>query len=98
MPSMTRVSGRSKTMPALKQKSRRTKLPAGFSALVRQMPPQAIVDDVHYENTIEMIDSLMSAGKLTSGQSRYLETLVQLVQAYKAANHAINTSGPGGFY
>lgn len=75
-------------MPATKH-DHKTKLPGHFEELVRLMPPQAIMDDVHYENTIEMIDRLMASGKLTKGQESYLETLVQLVQAYEASHHAI---------
>jgi HTH-type transcriptional regulator/antitoxin HigA len=60
------------------------------------MAPQAIMDDVHYENTVEMIDSLMAAGKLTKGQELYMETLVQLVQAYEAQHHAIDTTDLSG--
>lgn len=75
-------------MPATKH-DHKTKLPGKFEELVRQMPPQAIMDEVHYENTVEMIDRLMASGKLTKGQKSYLETLVQLVQAYEAAHHAI---------
>lgn len=56
------------------------------------MPPQAIMDDVQHESTVEMIDRLMASGKLTKGQTLYLETLVQLVQAYEASHHAIDTS------
>lgn len=79
-------------MIAAKRKTGRTKLPTRFESLVRQMPPRAILDDGHYDETVEMIDALMSRGRLTSGQSQYLETLVQLVQAYEAAHHAIDTS------
>jgi HTH-type transcriptional regulator/antitoxin HigA len=75
-------------MPATKH-NHKTKLPGKFDDLVRLMPPQAIMDDVHYENTTEMIDRLMASGKLTKGQELYLETLVQLVQAYEASHHAI---------
>lgn len=75
-------------MPTTKH-NRTAKLPGRFEDLVRQMPPQAITDDVHHENTVEMIDRLMAAGKLTKGQEAYLETLVQLVQAYEASRHAI---------
>lgn len=60
------------------------------------MSPQAIMDDVHYENTTQMIDRLMGAGKLTKGQGLYLETLVQLVQAYESRHHAIETADLGG--
>ena len=57
---------------------------------------RAIADDVHHENTLEMIDRLMAAGELTKGQALYLETLVQLVQAYEARDHAIDTSDISG--
>ena len=61
--------------------ARKPPLPRRFDDLVRMSPPQAIMDDVHYENTLEIIDRLMAAGKLTKGQALYLETLVQLVDA-----------------
>lgn len=83
-------------MPAIKNREKVTKLPGQFAKLVRRMPPQAIVDDVQYENTLEMIDCLMANGKLTQGQALYLETLVQLVQAYEATHHAIDTLRIGG--
>lgn len=70
----------------------REKLPGRFEELVRVMPPQSIVDDVHYENTLEMIDRLMAAGRLTRGQELYLETLVELVEAFEARQHAIETA------
>ena len=81
-------------MPATK--TAKEKLPGRFETLVRLMPPQALVDDMHYENTVEMIDRLMAAGKLTKGQELYMETLVQLVQAYEARHHAIDTAGLSG--
>jgi HTH-type transcriptional regulator/antitoxin HigA len=70
----------------------RRKLPRTLDALVRLMPPQAIMDDVEHRNVIEMIDRLMAAGKLRSEQRIYLETLVQLVEAYEARDHAVDTS------
>ena len=76
--------------------SEKRKLPGRFEDLVHLMPPQAIRDDVAYENTLEMIDRLMAAGKLNKGQSLYLETLVQLVQAYEMEHHAIDTSDLSG--
>ena len=82
-------------MPATKY-SNKTKLPGRFEQLVEAMPPQAILDDVHLENTVEMIDDLMTCGKLTKGQALYLETLVQLVQAYEASHHAIDISDISG--
>lgn len=82
-------------MPATKTHNN-AKLPGRFEDLVAQMPPQAIVDDVQLESTIEMIDALMASGKLTKGQASYMETLVQLVQAYEAAHHRIDIDGISG--
>jgi len=72
------------------------KLPAQYEALVQMMPPRAITDDVHNENTLEVIDRLMALGKLTEGQGQYLETLVQLVEVYEAKHHSIDTSDLSG--
>jgi HTH-type transcriptional regulator/antitoxin HigA len=72
------------------------RLPGRFEDLVELMPPQAIMDDVQYENTVEMIDRLMASGKLTKGQELYMETLVQLVQVYEAQHHAIEAAGVSG--
>jgi HTH-type transcriptional regulator/antitoxin HigA len=71
-------------------------LPARFEQLVQMMPPQAVQDEVQYENTLEVIDQLMAVAKLTKGQTLYLETLVQLVQAYEAEHHALDPSGLTG--
>lgn len=38
----------------------------------------------------------MVLGRLTKGQALYTETLVQLVEEYEAAHHAIDTSGLSG--
>jgi HTH-type transcriptional regulator/antitoxin HigA len=70
------------------------RLPGRFEGLVRLMPPRAIMDDVDHQNTTGMIDRLMASGRLTRGQSAYLETLVQLVEAYEASHHTIGL--PGG--
>ncbi len=77
-------------------KSTKEKLPRRFEDLVELMPPQALMDDVHYENTIEMIDRLMAVGKLSKGQELYMETLVQLVQAYESRRHGIDTTDLSG--
>ena len=82
-------------MPSSKQAGRQ-KLPGRFEDLIRRMPPRAITDDIHYQNTVEMIDHVMASGKLTKGQALYLETLVQLVEAYEASHHAIATSDLSG--
>lgn len=83
-------------MSTTKTRVRKGRLPGDFASLVRLMPPQAIVDDVHCENTFEMIDRILANGKLTKGQSAYLETLVQLVQAYEASHLTIDISGISG--
>ncbi len=72
------------------------KLPGRFEELVNILPPQALMDDIHYENAVEMIDSLMASGRLSKGQESYMETLVQLVQAYEARCHSIDTAGLDG--
>jgi HTH-type transcriptional regulator/antitoxin HigA len=81
-------------MPTTKG-AKKKPLPGRFEELVQMSPPQAIMDDVYYENMLETIDRLMAAGKLTKGQSLYLETLVQLVDAYESDRHAIETSHLG---
>jgi HTH-type transcriptional regulator/antitoxin HigA len=60
------------------------------------MVPQAIRDDVEHDNALEVIDTLMALRKLTPGQARYLETLVQLVEAYEARHHSIQTDDMSG--
>lgn len=79
-------------MPVAKKKSRQPSLAGRFEQLVELMPPQAIRSDAQYQKTLTMIDRLMSRKKLTQGQALYLETLVQLVQAYEAEHHSIDTS------
>ena len=82
-------------MPVTRKKNN-AKRPGRFEDLVALMPPQAILDDIHLENSVEMIDALMASGKLTKGQASYMETLVQLVQVYEASNHAIDTAEISG--
>jgi HTH-type transcriptional regulator/antitoxin HigA len=67
-------------------------IPGGFAQLVEVMPPQAIRSDAQHQKTLDMIDRLMSRKKLTRGQELYMETLVQLVQAYEAEHYRIDTS------
>lgn len=43
-------------------KNVRPSLPGTFTELVALMPPQAITDAVHHENTVDMIDRLMAGG------------------------------------
>lgn len=78
-------------MPAAKPPAR-AKLPARFEDLARCMPPRALQNDAEHAHAVAMIDRLMAAGRLTRGQAIYLDTLVQLAQAYEAAHHAIDVS------
>jgi antitoxin component HigA of HigAB toxin-antitoxin module len=52
----------------------------------------AIRDGIQHRNTVEMIDCLMQVETLSRDQSAYLETLVELVEAYEARQHAIDVS------
>jgi antitoxin component HigA of HigAB toxin-antitoxin module len=72
------------------------KLPTRFSELVRLFPPRAIADDTELDNMIELVHRLMVQPKLTRDQETYLETLVQLVEVYEQAHHAIDTSDISG--
>jgi HTH-type transcriptional regulator / antitoxin HigA len=84
-------------MPATKSKTGSQRPLAGrFDSLVEMMPPQAIRTDSQLERTLSVIDRLMSSKKLTHGQALYLETLVQLVQAYQAERHRIDTADLSG--
>jgi antitoxin component HigA of HigAB toxin-antitoxin module len=83
-------------MTALKVGGRRERLPGQFADLVREMPPSAIADEAQHESTVEMIDRLMASGRLTRGQALYLETLVQLVQAYEASHNPVGRPRDGG--
>lgn len=74
---------------AKNQTGKNSKLPGRFEDLVLEMPPRAIADDVQHRNAVEMIDRLMMLDHPTRGQADYLETLVQLVQVYENAHHAI---------
>jgi HTH-type transcriptional regulator/antitoxin HigA len=80
----------------LTKKSDKPALAGRFEQLVELMPPQAIRNNAQYQKTLDMIDRLMSRKKLTRGQALYMETLVQLVQAYEAEHHHIETSDLSG--
>lgn len=71
-------------------------LHATFSSLARVVPPYAISSESHYDQAVAMIDRLMATTRLSKEQSLYLETLVQLVQAYEAAHESIDIAGFSG--
>ena len=77
-------------MPSIKNTPRN--LSGRFEHLVQMLPPRAIHNDRQHTVAVEMIDRLMARPKLTKGQELYLETMVQLLQAYEAEHHAIDTS------
>lgn len=74
----------------------RKRLPKGFDALARMVPARAIWSAAEHEAAVEMIDQLMRVETLSEGQSRYLETLVALVEAYESKHHAIEIGGRSG--
>jgi antitoxin component HigA of HigAB toxin-antitoxin module len=83
-------------MAAKLKNAKPVELPKSFDELVRLLPPMAIRDDIQHDATVEMIDQLMGIENLSRGQSDYLETLVELVEAYEAKHDAIDTSGLTG--
>jgi antitoxin component HigA of HigAB toxin-antitoxin module len=83
-------------MSAAIKVQKRASLPGSFEELVGMLAPMAIRDDVQHANTIEMIDRLMRIESLSKGQADYLETLVELVEAYEARHHAIDVSNVTG--
>ena len=52
-------------------------------------PPCAIHDDVAYDNTQEIVDTLTNLSKLSAGQEKYLETLSILMAKYEEATERI---------
>jgi antitoxin component HigA of HigAB toxin-antitoxin module len=82
-------------MPRVKHISSR-ELPTDLDSLVRILPPTALHDEVDYENVREMIDALTALPKPTKGQSRYLETLSILFEAYENEHHQIDVEGLSG--
>lgn len=81
-------------MPLIK--GNHEKLPGRFEDLVALMPPRAITDESHYEESLEMVDRLMALARHTKGQAVYLETLVQLIEAYEAKHYAIEMKDISG--
>lgn len=72
-------------------KSKLDRLPGRYANLMAFMPPQAISDDAQHTVFVEVIDRLMKMRQLTKGQKLYLETLVQLVEAYEQEHYLVET-------
>jgi HTH-type transcriptional regulator/antitoxin HigA len=77
--------------PATKPAAR---LPSRYEDLAARMLPRAIMDEREHADAVEMIARLMDLARLSRGQEIYLETLVQLVEAYESA-HARVTPARG---
>jgi antitoxin component HigA of HigAB toxin-antitoxin module len=73
-----------------------TRLPDTFEALSALAKPRAIASAGEHDRAIAVIDALMSAGRLNREQRSYLETLVQLVEAYESKHHAILATSATG--
>ena len=71
-------------------------LPTRKESLAELLPPFAIQNERQLEDMIEVVDSLMSLRKLSKGQAMYMETLVQLIEAYETKNHLIETEDISG--
>jgi len=71
----------------------RNPIPRRYDELARRLPPRAISSQTQYLSNLRMIDRLMTVDRLGKDQRSYLETLVQLVQAYEASRHPIPTRG-----
>jgi HTH-type transcriptional regulator / antitoxin HigA len=61
------------------------KLPTRYAELVALHMPRPIHDQVAYDNTVEMIDTL-AGHKLNADQDDYLELLSQLVETYETSH------------
>ena len=67
-------------------------MPKTYEELFLEYLPQPIVDNVHYKNTLIMIENLMTIEDETEDQGKFLNLLVVLVEAYEQEHHAIDTS------
>jgi HTH-type transcriptional regulator/antitoxin HigA len=67
------------------------RLPRTYAALVAQLPPRPIHDDVDLANTTEMIDRL-AGFPLNADQEDYIEALSTFVEAYEAERFPMDDS------
>jgi HTH-type transcriptional regulator/antitoxin HigA len=68
------------------------KIPKNYQGLVMMFMPRAIHDEVDYENTVEVINTLVGH-ELSADQELFLDTLSTLVEVYEDEHHAIKASG-----
>jgi len=76
----------------LSNEMEKNSMPMEFRQLVEWLVPRAIDSDEEYHKTLGIIDRLMQVQELNEDQAAYLETLVQLVEAYDAKHFPIDTS------
>jgi HTH-type transcriptional regulator / antitoxin HigA len=69
------------------------KLPKTYEALCRLHLPRTLHDEIELDAVTGIID-LMAGHPLTADQADYLETLVQLAEAYESANYEASASLP----
>jgi HTH-type transcriptional regulator / antitoxin HigA len=67
-------------------------LPRSFAGLAAIVAARALTSESARDKAADMIDRLMAAGRLNAEQHSYLETLVQLVEAYESKINAIAPS------
>src|ERR1019366_6585073 len=68
------------------------KLPRTFQGLAEILLPHAIENNADLMVVIEVADRLAVLDHRTTGQEKYLQTLSQLIEAYEADHHPIDTS------
>ncbi len=75
----------------MKARLKTSKIPKTYEELCRLHLPRTIHDDSDYENTLEVIESLLILSKPNADQADYLETLTELVEAYEVQHESIKT-------
>lgn len=66
-----------------------------YATLIAEHPPRVIRNEKQYDETLDLIDELMSR-ELDREESDYLDTLTTLVEAYESRHHTIDTADIDG--
>lgn len=64
-------------------------IPKTYEELCRLHPPRTIHDDSDYENTLEVVEALISLPKLNVDQTDFMETLTELIEVYETQHEPI---------
>jgi HTH-type transcriptional regulator/antitoxin HigA len=67
-----------------------------FDDLVAAAPLHALRKESEYIAALAMVDALTQPSRLTQGQALYLETLLQLIQAYERDKFRLDDAKLGG--